>query len=261
MDRYAPPDLELDDAIERAAAVVASSRSLVAFTGAGISVDSGMPTFRGAGGLWGSYDQRHLELEYFLREPEACWRTIRDIFYSFTLRAEPNDAHLILARWEREGRLKLVVTQNIDGLHGRAGSVRVAEFHGSLDSLVCVRCGLGVAASAELVAMEPPRCPCGGVYKPGFTFFGEGIPPAAYAESFEAAGAADACIVIGSTGSVYPAASIPRLVKSRGGLVVEVNPEPSDFTEDVTDIFIALGAAVALRGIDAALGRRTGRRA
>jgi len=247
---------DLDGAVRKAADIVAGSRYLIAFTGAGISADSGMPTFRGEGGLWGSYDERHLELGFFMREPATAWKTIRRIFYAFTLDAKPNDAHLCLARWEREGLLRLVVTQNIDGLHGRAGSMAVAEFHGSCDDLVCTRCGARTAATPELVAELPPRCGCGGVYKPGFTFFGEGIPPEAYAASFEAANRADACVVIGSTGSVYPAASIPRLVKSRGGLVVEINPEPSDFTEDISDVFIPLGAAEAMRRLDAELSAR-----
>jgi len=246
-------DDTIDEAIKKAADMVADASYLIAFTGAGVSADSGMPTFRGAGGLWGSYDQRHLELDFFLREPEMAWKTIREIFYAFTLSAEPNDAHRALARWERDGLLRLVVTQNIDGLHHRAGSRSVAEFHGSCDSLACTRCGDRTPATAELVALSPPRCACGGVYKPGFIFFGEGIPPDAYEASFEAAGKADLCLVIGSTGSVYPAASIPRLVKGNGGRIVEVNPEPSEFTREISDVFIPLRAAEALRRIDAAL--------
>lgn len=246
-------DETIDGAVQRAADMVAKASYLIAFTGAGVSADSGMPTFRGAGGLWGSYDQRHLELDFFLREPETAWNTIREIFYAFTLSVEPNDAHRVLARWERGGLLRLVVTQNIDGLHHRAGSRAVAEFHGSCGSLACTRCGDRTPATAELVAKAPPRCACGGVYKPGFVFFGEGIPPEAYETSFHAASEADLCLVMGSTGSVYPAASIPRLVKSRGGRVIEVNPEPSEFTDTISDVFIPLGAAEALRRIDAAL--------
>jgi len=246
-------DETIDGAVQRAADMIAGASYLIAFTGAGVSADSGMPTFRGAGGLWGSYDQRHLELDFFLRSPELAWKTIREIFYTFTLSVEPNDAHRVLARWERDGLLKLIVTQNIDGLHHRAGSTAVAEFHGSCDSLVCTRCGNRTPATAELVALSPPRCSCGGVYKPGFIFFGEGIPPEAYEASFTAAGKADLCLVIGSTGSVYPAASIPRLVKSNGGRVIEVNPEPSEFTDTISNVFVQLGAAEALRRIDAAL--------
>ncbi|MBU0926773.1 MAG: RNA polymerase subunit sigma [Spirochaetes bacterium] len=249
-------DDNIQKAVRRAADIIAGSSRLVAFTGAGVSADSGIPTFRGPGGIWGSYDERHLELGFFMSRPETAWNTIRKIFYDYTLSVEPNDAHRILASWERSGRLGLVVTQNIDGLHGRAGSKAVAEFHGSCSELVCLACGGRVQATRELVAPSPPRCPCGGLYKPGFTFFGEGIPPEAYAASVDAAEEADACLIIGSTGTVYPAASIPRIVKRRGGLVVEVNPVPSEFTEAVSDAFVPLGAAEAMRRIDAALATR-----
>lgn len=246
----------VDTTIGLAADIIAGAGYLIAFTGAGISADSGIPTFRGKGGLWDSYDQRHLELDVFMREPAAAWDTIRAVFYAHTLEVEPNDAHRVLARWERAGLLKLVVTQNIDGLHSRAGSTRVAEFHGSCDTLVCVACGKKTAATAGAIAPSPPRCSCGAVYKPGFVFFGEGIDPGVYSTSFEAAERADVCIVIGSTGTVYPAASVPRLVKRHGGRVVEVNPEPSEFSGDTSELLVALGAAEALRRIDAELRRR-----
>lgn len=238
-------------AIREAATIITGAKRLMAFTGAGVSADSGIPTFRGPGGIWGSYDQSHLELDYFLREPAVAWKTIRDIFYTFTLSVEPNDAHRALARWQREGRLSLVVTQNIDGLHARAGSTAVAEFHGSCDRLVCLRCGKERAATKELLAELPPRCGCGGVLKPGFVFFGEGIPEDAYRASFQAAREADVCLVIGSTGEVYPAAQVPRVVAEHGGRIVEINPEPSAFTAGVTDVYIPLGAAEAMRRLDA----------
>lgn len=246
----------IDEAVAAAAAIVAGAGELIAFTGAGVSADSGVPTFRGSGGLWGSYDERHLELGFFLREPAVAWKTIRAIFYEFALDVEPNDAHRVLAEWERDGLLSLVVTQNIDGLHGRAGSKAVVEFHGSLAELACPRCGARVPASRDILATLPPRCPCGGVYKPGFVFFGEGIPTEASARSFAAARRADACLVIGSTGTVYPAASIPRLVKERGGRVVEINPEPSEFSAGVSDVVIPLGAAEAMRLLDTAVRAR-----
>lgn len=240
----------LDDGLAEAARIVLSAKRLIAFTGAGVSADSGVPTFRGKGGLWGSYDQSHLELGFFMREPAVAWKTIREIFYAFTLAVEPNDAHRVLALWEAAGLLSLVVTQNIDGLHSRAGSKAVAEFHGSCDRLRCTRCGLETAATRESVAGDPPRCACGGVLKPGFVFFGEGIPEDAYRSSFEAAEAADVCLVIGSTGEVFPAASVPLTVKRRGGTIIEINPERSAFTDSVTDVYLPLGAAAAMRRLD-----------
>ena len=244
---------ETEAAIHKAAATIAASHALLAFTGAGISADSGMPTFRGPGGIYGTYDEQHLELGFFKRDPATAWKTIRAIFFEFTLAAEPNDAHRILAAWEQAGRLSMIVTQNIDGLHRRAGSLALSEFHGSCDSLVCLDCGEHRNVEPGILARLPPRCACGGIYKPDFTFFGEGIPPGAYAAAMAAAQLADVCLIIGSTGSVYPAASIPRNIKRRGGTIIEINPQPSEFTEDIVDVFIPLGAAEAMRQLDSEL--------
>ncbi|OHD78473.1 MAG: hypothetical protein A3J97_02665, partial [Spirochaetes bacterium RIFOXYC1_FULL_54_7] len=180
-------------------------------------------------------------------------KTIRAIFFEFTLAAQPNDAHRILADWENAGILSMTVTQNIDGLHRKAGSLALSEFHGSCDSLVCMSCGQHHPVERGILANLPPCCACGGIYKPDFTFFGEGIPPAAYAGAMAAAQAADACLIIGSTGSVYPAASIPRQIKQRGGAIIEINPQPSEFTEDIVDVFIPMGAAAAMRHLDSLL--------
>lgn len=213
-------------------------------------MESGIPPFRGEGGIWTRYDPETLELRRFLRDPAGAWPAIREIFYEYTSKAEPNDAHRILARWETEGRLAFLVTQNIDGLHEAAGSRTLAEFHGSCRYLVCLECGERVPADPPRLKDIPPRCRCGGIYKPDFVFFGEGIPPKAYAASFAAAESADICLIIGSTGEVFPAAEIPRIVKRRGGLVVEIDPEPTGFTDSVTDIFIRAGASEAMRELD-----------
>jgi NAD-dependent deacetylase len=240
-------------AIQQAAILIKAATSLLAFTGAGISADSGMPTFRGPGGIYGSYNEQHLELGFFKRDPATAWKTIRAIFFEFTMAAQPNDAHRILAAWEQAGRLSMTVTQNIDGLHRRAGSQMLSEFHGSCDELVCLSCGERRQAERDILAKLPPRCTCGGIYKPDFTFFGEGIPQVAYSSAMRAAQVADTCLIIGSTGSVYPAASIPRQIKQQGGAIIEINPEASEFTEDIVDVFIPLGAAAAMRLLDAAL--------
>lgn len=241
---------EASRAVLRAARAIQQAKRLIAFTGAGISVESGIPPFRGEGGIWTRYDPETLELGRFLRDPAAAWPAIREIFYDHTSRAKPNDAHRILARWESEGRLAFVVTQNIDGLHEAAGSRGLAEFHGSCRRLVCLDCGACIEAGPTLLAILPPRCPCGGIYKPDFVFFGEAIPRSAYEASFAAAESADVCLVIGSTGEVYPAAEIPRTVKRRGGLVVEIDPEPTEFTDSITDFFIRAGASEAMRELD-----------
>ena len=257
---------EINGRIREAVSLIRSARYLTAFTGAGISVESGIPPFRGPGGLWSKYDPRLLELDYFLRHPEVSWPILREIFYDHFGRACPNRAHEVLAAWENEGwpregaadargsaergYLKTLITQNIDNLHFKAGSKNVVEFHGNSRTLVCLTCGLRRPAEPELLEVLPPRCPCGGIYKPDFIFFREGIPPRALAESQDAARKTDVMLVVGSTGEVYPAAAVPRQAKDGGAKIIEINPEMSEFTVSVTDLFIPLQAGEALALIE-----------
>jgi NAD-dependent deacetylase len=239
--------------IKRAAALIRSSRYLTAFTGAGISVESGIPPFRGEGGLWNTYDPRMLELDYFMRRPEKSWPILHEIFYQYFGAARPNKAHEILAAWEARGVLKTVITQNIDNLHHLAGSRNVVELHGNSRTLVCMTCAKRRDADPKLFEALPPRCPCGGIYKPDFIFFGEGIPPKALAASRRAAAETDVMIVIGSTGEVYPAAAVPREAAENGAKIMEINPSTSEFTISVTDLFIPLQAGEALALIEGEL--------
>jgi NAD-dependent deacetylase len=233
-----------------AARLICSASYLTAFTGAGISVESGIPPFRGPGGLWDRYDPRMLELDYFLAHPDIAWPVIKEIFYDNFGTAQPNAAHLALARLETAGRLKLLITQNIDDLHYRAGSRNVVEFHGNSRQLVCLACSQRVDAVPGLLEKLPPLCPCGGVYKPGFIFFGEGIPQGAQARSQDAARRTDVMIVVGSTGEVYPAAMIPRWAAEAGAAIIEINPEASEFTRAVSDLHLPLKATEAFRLIE-----------
>jgi NAD-dependent deacetylase len=232
-------------AIADAAALIRSARYLTAFTGAGISVESGIPPFRGPGGLWSTYDPRMLELDFFLAHPDRAWPVIKEIFYEHFGAARPNPAHMGLARMEAAGKLKVLITQNIDNLHYQAGSRNIVEFHGNSRLLVCLSCGTRRTADPETLSVMPPRCPCGGVYKPDFVFFGEGIPPEAHARSLDAAAHTDVMLVIGSTGEVYPAALVPSRARDAGARIIEINPETSDFTRAVTHIHIPLKAGVA----------------
>jgi NAD-dependent deacetylase len=243
----------MTDVYTSAARTIASASHLTAFTGAGISVESGIPPFRGTGGLYGHYDQRTLDIGYFTENPEKSWESIREIFYENFAGAEPNGAHLFLAELEKAGRLKALVTQNIDDLHYRAGSRNVAEFHGNSRRLLCTSCGARVDAELSLMKTLPPRCRCGGIYKPDFVFFGEGIPSEAFQTAIEAASSTDCMIIIGSTGEVYPAASIPQQAKRAGATIIEINPEPSNFTSTTTDIFIQDGAVSATTRLRALL--------
>lgn len=241
--------MEKDDNIRRAADLIRRSSCAIAFTGAGISLESGVPTFRGdKDSIWSKYSLSDIDIDNFMANPAQSWRTIKDCFYLFMRRNDirPNKAHLALARLEADGYVEAVVTQNIDCLHQMAGSRRVIEFHGSIGTASCVKCGMKVKAEELNLEADVPTCPeCGGLMKPDFVFFGEAIPSDAYAESFELARSkADLCIVVGTSGEVMPAAMIPQLVKSRGGSVIEVNPKPSGLTR-LADVYIPMGAVDA----------------
>lgn len=227
-------------ALVRAASILSEARSVLLFTGAGISVESGIPPFRGQGGLWEVYDPAFIEIGHFLRHPETSWAKIREIFYDHWGNAAPNPAHYALADLQKAGRAGLLVTQNIDCLHQRAGSPNVAEFHGTLEYLVCLECGDRFKAAPELTSQKLPSCPhCGGLLKPDVVFFGENIPEQASDDSFDAAAHADAVLVVGTSGEVMPACLVPRRAKERGAKVVEVNPDPSAFSRGgVTDVLL-----------------------
>ena len=220
------------------AGIIKNSKNLIAFTGAGISVESGIPSFRGEGGLWSKYDPGILSLSRFIDSPGVCWRSIKEIFYDYWGKSEPNPAHEVLAKLENLGILKAVVTMNIDNLHQKAGSKKVIEFHGTLDKMVCMSCSKKYSVKDVSLEKLPPKCSCGGVLKPDFIFFEEGIPQNAYKESFALAEKADAVLVIGTTGEVTPAAYIPTVAKQNGAKIIEINPAESAYTNSITDIYI-----------------------
>ena len=227
------------DAIAKAADLIAVRKRVLAFTGAGASVESGIPPFRGPGGLWHKYDPDFIELNYFYAHPERSWAQIREVFYDNWGSALPNGAHRAVAALEQEGFLHTVVTQNIDCLHQRAGSKHVLEFHGTLDKLVCTECDARFDTTRELIAPERPSCPkCGGLLKPDFVFFSEGIPEDAFHGSFAAAADCDYVIVIGTTGEVMPACEVPREAKRHGAKIIEINLQESAYTNSITDLFL-----------------------
>ncbi|WP_457597619.1 SIR2 family NAD-dependent protein deacylase [Hydrogenimonas sp.] len=237
-----------------AARWIAEAKRAVAFTGAGISVESGIPTFRGEEGLWSRFDPRLLELGYFYDHPEASWRFIRQIFYDTLSHAKgPNDAHLLLAELERRGVLRGVITQNIDGLHQRAGSRNVVEFHGTAWRVVCTACRQKASITPELLASLPPRCQaCGGLLKPDFIFFGEGIGPENYRKSEALCRDADLLLIVGTSGEVMPASMIP--FEAKEARVIEINPEPTRYTEEKSDILLRAKAVAAAKTLARRLG-------
>jgi len=239
--------------------VVAASRHCIVFTGAGISAESGVPTFRGAGGLWERYRPEELATpEAFAKDPALVWRWYRwrqEVVY----RAEPNPGHRAIAELEALGVVKAVITQNVDGLHQRAGSRNVVELHGSLWRTRCMRCNamyrLDKPAEETL-----PRCPrCGGLLRPDVVWFGESLPQDAWARAVELASRSDVVLVVGTSGVVYPAAYIPRIAKDRGAVVVEINVEESAVTP-IADFFLRGKAGEVLPPLAEEVKRRLGTR-
>jgi len=236
--------------INKVAEIIKSSKYCIAFSGAGISVESGIPPFRGESGIWNRYDPRLLDLSFFYNQPARSWEAIREIFYDFFTEAKPNDAHLVLAELEKNGIVKAVITQNIDNLHFLAGSKKVFEFHGNSQKLKCLDCHSFYDAKDVDLKIIPPKCEkCGGLLKPDFIFFGEGIPSDAYQNSFNAAQNADVVIVLGSTGEVMPACQVPVVAKQNGAIIIEINPDDSNFTHQITDFHIRMKAGEAMKAI------------
>lgn len=220
--------------IERAAAILAEARHAVALTGAGVSAESGIPTFRGEGGLWTKYDPVKVSsIESFMADPAAYWRVSKERG-AVALAARPNPGHEALTAMERAGRLVAVITQNTDGLHQVSGSKRVIELHGSGRTVKCLECGRTEPRADVQTRLEvemPPRCrSCGGaLLKPTVVLFGEAMPPAAVTEAFDLARQSDAVLVVGTSLVVYPAAEVPLVAVRSGARMIVVNAEPTPF--------------------------------
>ncbi len=204
------------------ARLLADARHAVILTGAGISTESGIPDFRSPGGIWEKYDPMEVgSLDMFIRDPSKFWAYHRPRFDAVGS-VEPNAAHLAVAELERRGIVKAVITQNIDGLHRRAGTQEPIEVHGSLSGGRCLRCDHRVSADELLARADAdeqgvPRCDCGFQLKSHVVLFGEMLPQEAMEAMFEQAGMADVLLVIGSSLAVSPVSDIPGLVLSNGG--------------------------------------------
>ncbi len=236
----------IDDAVK----LIRKSEYMVAFTGAGISVESGIPAFRGDGGLWESTHPIFLEIEYFQKMPLQSWKKIKDLFYDNLSRAKPNCAHTVLAKMEKHNLLESVITQNIDFLHQKAGTQRVFELHGSYRNLICTKCNTEYDMSFADLNFLPPTCfICKGILKPDMVFFNEPVPAYAKKQSFKEAKKADLMLIIGTNAEVLPAAEIPETAKKAGAKIIEINIKPSPFTHSLTDIFIEAKATDSMKSI------------
>jgi NAD-dependent deacetylase len=236
--------------VRQTAEALVQTRNAVALTGAGISIDSGIPPFRGPGGLWERIDPLEVaHIEAFRRDPEKVWQLLLKGMQEFLTGARPNAGHTVLARLEEWGYLRSVITQNVDGLHQAAGSRDVIEFHGTFAYQRCMDCGRRTATPRVDLSRIPPRCDCGGIYRPDCVFFGEMIPPQHLERSHQLVARCDVLLVVGTSATVYPAAMIPMLAKESGARVVEINPEPTPLTGRVSDYLIQGGAGEVLDDI------------
>ncbi|MFB3139765.1 MAG: NAD-dependent deacetylase [Candidatus Acidiferrales bacterium] len=204
---------------------LAEAERVTVLTGAGISAESGVPTFRGAGGLWRQHRSEDLATpEAFARGPRLVWEWY-DWRRARVAKAEPNPGHLALAQLERRIPDFTLITQNVDGLHQRAGSRRVLKLHGDIWTLHCLGCGLEETNHDVPLREIPPRCSCGGLFRPGVVWFGEALPADVLRHAMEAAAHAQVFLVVGTSAVVQPAASLPLLAQQNGAKLVEVNLE------------------------------------
>jgi NAD-dependent deacetylase len=225
--------------IQNAAHDLAAAKHVVALTGAGISVESGIPPFRGKGGVWEKIDpMEYASIDAFKRDPVAVWNVLLKDMKHLLDTARPNDGHNGLAELERMDRMQTVITQNVDGLHQAAGNNDVIEFHGSFASHRCFDCDTPVATKLIDLTEIPPRCACGGIYRPECIFFGEMIPPQALMRSQQAASECDVMLVVGTSAMVHPAALMPEIARQNGAKIIEINPEKTPLTGRISEYLI-----------------------
>jgi NAD-dependent deacetylase len=243
---------ERDKLIKKCAEDLVGSKYAVAFTGAGISTESGIPDFRGPSGIWTrdpEAERRSYEIfGKFLRNPKEYWEeALKSPLYEILEKARPNPAHYALAELENMGILKTIITQNIDGLHKKAGSKNVLEFHGGVDKLRCIYCGCRFPKEEFLNEIAEKRVPvcknCKGPLKMDVVHFTEPIPRDIYELSFAEAEKCDLMLVCGTSAVVYPAAELPRIAKRCGAKVVEVNLEETPLTREGVSDYIIKGKA------------------
>ena len=253
---------QLEQEIERAAALIRRAAYVVALVGAGISKESGIPTFRGQGGLWTRYGEPDMRgFQRFLEDPEAWWQARLSgasgpgsELAAALAAARPNAGHLALAELERMGYLRHIITQNIDNLHQEAGSRAVTEIHGNRTKLRCIECHRRWPADEFALEELPPRCPhCRGLVKSDTVMFGEPIPYDALRSCYEQVERCDLMLLVGTSAAVYPAADFPVMTVQRGGRLIEINPEETPLSP-LAEVILRAPAGTALPAIVRHLG-------
>ena len=246
-------DPDLAQAVDDAAQAILAARHVVALVGAGLSAESGIPTFRGPEGLWTKHGEPDLrDYERLAADPKTWWeqRISRASQFQEMVdalnNAIPNDGHLALTDLEKMGRLQHIITQNIDNLHQMAGTQNITEIHGNRTKLRCIECSGRWSVDEFAMDELPPHCPeCGGIVKGDTVMFGEPIPRDALDECIAQSRMCDCMLLVGTSAVVYPAAGFPVDVKRSGGLLIEVNPNETPLT-DRSDIVLRAPAGQAL---------------
>ncbi len=206
------------------------AKSVAVLTGAGISAESGVPTFRGEEGLWRKFKPEELAtIDAFLRNPELVWEWYRHR-RQILAEVKPNPGHVALRDLENRFTEFILITQNIDGLHQRAGSKRVVELHGNIRRNRCLDCGKIDERVSFPEESSVPACTCGGLIRPDVVWFGESLPPRAVDEAFRAATLCEVFFSVGTSAVIYPAASFPLVALQHGAYVVEINIESTALT-------------------------------
>jgi NAD-dependent deacetylase len=214
------------------------STRVVVFTGAGISAESGVPTFRGQNGLWNEFRVEDLATpQAFAAHQKRVWE-----WYSWRRelisRIEPNPGHLAVAQFQRFFSSFGLVTQNVDGLHDRAGSKRILKLHGDIWEVRCVSCGLSRIDFQPVLPSLPPLCECGGLLRPGVVWFGEMLPVDVFEQAMHATESCDLFFSVGTSAQVFPASQLPGTARQRGAYVVEVNIEPSAAAHEAHEVLL-----------------------
>ncbi len=240
----------MENLIKKTARDLAKSKKVIALTGAGVSVESGIPPFRGKGGIWEKIDPMEFaHIDSFMRDPAKVWDILIREMKDVVEKARPNDAHIGLARLEELGILSAIITQNVDGLHQLAGNTDVIEFHGTFALQRCLKCAKKIETAKVSLDEIPPKCECGGILRPDCVFFGEMIPPQHLFRSSKISRECEIMLVVGTSAVVYPASNIPGDAKKSGAKIIEINPENTPLTGSISDYIIKGNAGKVIKEI------------